>query len=68
MQAGRLIEVIIYIKPHLGPLIGGRGRLMEGYFIVIVLQIFWDFDMRSFNRGWPLNGDSTVLKIVSIEL
>ena len=28
MQFGRLIEVIIYIKHHLGPLIGGRGRLM----------------------------------------
>ena len=52
MQAGRLIEVIIYIKHHLGPLIG--GRLIERYFIVIVLQIFWDFDMRPFNRGWPL--------------
>ena len=60
MQAGRLIEVIIYIKHHLGPLIG--GRLIERYFIVIVLQIFWDFDMRPFNRGWPLNGGSTVIK------
>ena len=29
MQVGRLIEVIIYTKHHLGPLIGGRGRLME---------------------------------------
>jgi hypothetical protein len=31
----------------------------------IVLQIFWDFDKRPFNRGWPLNegplnGGSTV--------
>ena len=46
------------------PLNGG-GRLIEGYFIVIALQIFWDFDMRPFNRGWPLNagpliGGSTV--------
>ena len=29
---------------------------MEGYFIVIVLQIFWDFDVWPFNGGWPLNG------------
>ena len=29
MQVGRLIEVIIYIKYHLGPLIGDRGRLTE---------------------------------------
>ena len=29
MQVVRLIEVIIYIKCHLGPHIGDRGRLME---------------------------------------
>ena len=37
------------------PLNGG-GHLIEGYFIVIVLQIFWDFDMWPFNREWPFNG------------
>ena len=52
MQVGRLIEVIILNKISFGtahwwpwPLNGG-GRLIEGYFIVIVLQIFWDFDAR----------------------
>ena len=52
MQVGRLIEVIIYVKHHLGPL---NGRLIEGY-LVIVLQIFWDFDVWPFNGGWPING------------
>ena len=38
---------------------GRGGHLIEGYFIEILLEIFWEFDMRPFNGGWPLNGGST---------
>jgi hypothetical protein len=60
-------------KHHLGRPVGGRGRSIEmmtvqGYFIVIILQILWDFDMRPLNRSWPLNGgqlngDSTAIEL-----
>ena len=57
MQASHLTEVITYII---------WDRLVEGHFIVIVLQKFGDFDIQPFHRGWlfnwgPLNRDLTVL-------
>ena len=39
---------------------GGRGRLIEVRIYNIILQLFRDFDYWLLNRGWPLNGGSTV--------
>jgi hypothetical protein len=58
MQAGRLIEVKIDIKHHLGPLFGWPrplnrgGRLIE-FIVFVFIQKFQDFelDMWPFNRG-----------------
>ena len=47
------LEKVLRQVNHAGWLINRGDRLIEGYFIVIVLQIFWDFDMRPLNRRWP---------------
>ena len=60
-HAGRLIEVKIDKENiNLQPLSNLSSRvvaagLREGYFIAIVLQILWDFDIYAVaNRRWPL--------------
>ena len=36
---------------------------MEVLSLIIYTKYFWDFDVWPFNRGWPLNGGSTVRNV-----
>ena len=38
----------------------GRGRFIEVQVLILSTQLFLDFKHWPFNRGWSLNGGSTV--------
>ena len=48
-------------EPSLGQ---PKWPLIRGLSSHSFLQIFRDFDYRPLNRGWPLNGGSTVIIVL----
>ena len=58
---GRLIQVTTIGEPSLGQ---PKWPFIRGLSSHSFLQLFRDFDYRPLNRGWPLNGGSTVIIVL----